>query len=193
MLQLKNLIQRRNLLFFCAFGFMMVLTSCADDKSKSDQEDVTLEEPEMRNEDDAYKSQKNRKAKSAKDKALKGKKKRERKQMSAASMPTFTYPGCEDADDSRQCTIDKIQEYVTKNFDVKSVEDEIEEGEHTVRVNFMIDNKGNINQVEARSESSLLADEAKRIILSLPTMNPAMKDGKAIEATYALPVKFMIN
>ncbi|SEA76034.1 energy transducer TonB [Psychroflexus halocasei] len=193
MLQLKNLTHRRNLLFFCVFGFMMAFASCADDKSKSDQDDVTLEEPEMRDEDDAYKSQKNRKAKSAKDDALKGKKKRERERMSAASMPTFTYPGCEDADDPRHCTIDKIQEYASENFDVKSVEDEIVEGEHTVRVNFMIDNKGNVNQVEARSESSLLADEAKRIISSLPTMNPAMKDGKAIEATYALPVKFKIN
>ncbi|PJX20229.1 hypothetical protein CAP47_11915 [Psychroflexus sp. S27] len=193
MLQLTNLTQRRNLLFFCVFGFMMAFASCADDKSKSDQDDVTLEEPEMRDEDDAYKSQKNRKAKNVKDDALKGKKKRERERVSAASMPTFTYPGCEDSDDSRQCTIDKIQDFAEENFDIKSVQDEIVEGEHTVRVNFIVDNQGRVNQVETRSESKLLKEEAKRIISSLPTMNPAMKDGKAIEATYALPVKFKIN
>lgn len=171
----------------------MAFASCADDKSKSDQDDVTLEEPEMRDEDDAYKSQKNRKAKNVKDDALKGKKKRERERVSAASMPTFTYPGCEDSDDSRQCTIDKIQDFAEENFDIKSVQDEIVEGEHTVRVNFIVDNQGRVNQVETRSESKLLKEEAKRIISSLPTMNPAMKDGKAIEATYALPVKFKIN
>lgn len=191
MLQFTNLTQKKKILFLCVFGLMITFASCVDDKSKSDEDKVKLEKPEMKDEGDAYKSQDNTKAKKIKEDAIKAKKKAN--DMSGASMPTFTYIGCEDADDSRQCTINKIQEYVKENFDVESVEEEVNRGEHTVHVNFIIDNKGRVNQVEARSKSSLLADEAKRIISSLPKMKPAMKDGKAVEATYALPVKFKIN
>lgn len=193
MINLQSLKAKRNLLFLATFGFMLAFTSCADDKSDADKKDVTLEEPEMRDEDDTYKPEKNKKAKSAKNDELNPKGKQEMERMTAETMPTFTYPGCEDAENSRQCTIDKIQDFAEENFDVKSVQNEIVEGEHVVRVNFVVDQAGKVSQVEARSESELLKEEAQRIISSLPTMIPAKDNNQAVETTYALPVKFKIN
>lgn len=193
MINLQSLKAKRNLLFLAAFGFMLAFTSCADDKSDANKKDVTLEEPEMRDEDDTYKPEKNKKAKSAKDDELNPKGKQEMQRMTAETMPTFTYPGCEDSENSRQCTIDKIQDFAEENFDVKSVQDEIVEGEHVVRVNFVVDPAGKVSQVEARSQSELLKEEAQRIISSLPTMIPAKDNNQAVETTYALPVKFKIN
>ena len=58
---------------------------------------------------------------------------------------------------------------------------------------FSVDTDGSIVDVKARSVHPAFEEEAIRIIQELPTMEPAVVDGKAIKQRYSLPILFKIE
>ncbi|HEY8367368.1 MAG TPA: energy transducer TonB, partial [Bacteroidia bacterium] len=87
-------------------------------------------------------------------------------------------------------------EFIEKNISYpKEAIDAKKEG--TVYIKFVIDTKGNITQVEnALSGNGLgygMEEEAIRVVRKLPKMEPALKDGKPVEANFVIPVRFAFS
>lgn len=186
--QIKNLVNSKSFIILPILGLVLTFASCGNDKSDADQDEVTLEKNEKNDKDDKYQGTPEKSMK-----ASKAQKERKSEELSS-SAPTFVYPGCEgNADSMKECTSEKIQKYVADNFDDESVDDKVKKGEHRVYAQFIVDKKGKIKNVKTKSESPELATQAEHILVSLPQMQPAMEDGKAVESTYAFPIAFKIQ
>lgn len=119
------------------------------------------------------------------------------KEWSSISMvdeiPVF--PGCEDKkdDEARKCFSKSIEKHIAENFMSKTadLEDlELTPGEKRIFVLFKIDESGAVTDIRARAPHKLLENSAIESIESLPKMQPAKKDGKAIGIKYSLPIMF---
>jgi len=74
-------------------------------------------------------------------------------------------------------------------------EEAIEEGiEGTVYVQFVVDNKGEIKDIEVRKGVHPLLDkEAKRVVAKMPKWKPGMNEGSAVSVRYMLPILFRLS
>lgn len=102
------------------------------------------------------------------------------------------FPGCEDASDKRACFNEKIQLHISKNFRYpdQALENNIE---GRVSVMFTINIEGSIVNIQKRGPHPLLEEEVVRIISRLPKMQPGVKDGKAVNIPYSIPVNFKLD
>lgn len=106
------------------------------------------------------------------------------------------FPGCEDAgseDDRFTCFQQSIMNHIQSNFKYP----EVAKGlgiEGKVYVRFVIDKKGEINDISiGRSADKYLDAEAKRLISMLPQMIPARQFNKAVAVEYVVPINFKLN
>ncbi|MDX1762632.1 MAG: energy transducer TonB [Christiangramia sp.] len=108
-------------------------------------------------------------------------------------VPAFT--GCEQyLDDVRKnCTSTAISNFVNKNFDTSLGKKLGLTGVNRVIVQFRIDETGNIADIRARAPHPELEEEAKRVISSLPQMEPGEQNGQPISVMYSLPIAFKVN
>lgn len=85
---------------------------------------------------------------------------------------------------------DKIMQYVSEHFSYPS--EAREAGiEGTVYIQFTIDKDGSISGVEAVRGKDLgggLAEEATRVVESMPTWVPGEKNGETVAVSYTLPI-----
>jgi protein TonB len=107
------------------------------------------------------------------------------------------YPGCEGLpkDRLKQCTSQKIQEFLTANFN-KSVLDSLKLPKGTrisINTRFQIDENGKVTNVLARSKYRELEKETKRVLRMLPQMKPAVHKGKKVKVKYNLPIWFKVE
>ncbi|PZD76978.1 M56 family metallopeptidase [Mesonia sp. K7] len=102
------------------------------------------------------------------------------------------YQGCEGLgtfNETYQCTATKIAEYVINNFDNKKIAPlNLEKGSQRIYVKFVIGKTGEVINVKARASNEILADEAKRLIESLPPFIPGENKGEKVNVEYALPI-----
>lgn len=90
-----------------------------------------------------------------------------------------------------KCTSQKIQKYVSKNFNVKVARNiGLSAGKKNIFVMFVIDKNGKIQHVDARAPHPALEKEAIRVVNSLPKMIPAIYNKKTVDVKYALPITF---
>jgi len=111
--------------------------------------------------------------------------------MQAAEPPVF--PGCENVtgDELGNCFNRKVHETVMENFDKNLLNQIDESGKITVYAQFVIDQNGNVTDVQARSRYVILENEAKRVLGLLPRMQPAKDEhGNPIAVRYTLPIVF---
>ncbi|WP_235856417.1 M56 family metallopeptidase [Flagellimonas oceanensis] len=103
------------------------------------------------------------------------------------------FPGCEGAEDSKACFLEKIKEHIRKNFRYPS--EAQEQGIHgRVSMIFTIDTDGNITNIRKRGPHELLEEEAVRIIKKVPQMtSPGMMDGKAVDVPFSIPITFRLK
>jgi len=108
------------------------------------------------------------------------------------------FPGCDSKDNSKieKCFNESVMEFIEKNISYpKEAIDAKKEG--TVYIKFVVDTKGNITQVEnALSGNGLgygMEEEAIRVVRKIPKMEPALKDGKPVEANFVIPVRFSFS
>ncbi len=108
------------------------------------------------------------------------------------NVPVF--PGCEKGtnDQKRQCMSDKVKKFVFKKFNTDLAGDLGLTGRQRIIVAFKIDKNGNITNVRARAPHPRLAQEAERVIRSLPKMKPGRQRGKAVIVPYSLPIVFQV-
>ena len=104
------------------------------------------------------------------------------------------FPGCEDAEDPKACSIGKITEHVAKNFDIKIGNNlGLESGIKKVYVQFTIGKDGKISDLRARGPHKALEVEAKRVMNELPQMRPGKNRGQDVNVKYTLPITLNID
>lgn len=103
------------------------------------------------------------------------------------------FPGCEGAEDSKACFLEKIKEHIRKHF--RYPEEAQEQGiQGRVAMIFTIDTDGNITNIRKRGPHELLEEEAVRIIKKVPQMtSPGMMDGKAVDVPFSIPITFRLK
>ncbi|MGB8705015.1 MAG: M56 family metallopeptidase [Gillisia sp.] len=103
------------------------------------------------------------------------------------------FPGCENLTTNKEkkdCMTSKIQNFVAKNFDIAGVKPFSKKGVNRVIVQFKIDKTGSVTDIKARASSPELENEAKRLINSLPKMEPGKQKGQPVNVVYSLPIVF---
>ncbi|MFD2100730.1 energy transducer TonB [Flagellimonas iocasae] len=105
------------------------------------------------------------------------------------------FPGCEVYDtqaERKACFNEKIQEHVKNNFKYPPTALEMQITGR-VYVQFVIDSKGHVTNIQQRGPDHLLEDEAARIIAALPTVKPGQQRGKPVKVKYSIPINFVMN
>ena len=105
------------------------------------------------------------------------------------------FQGCEQWEDDvrKNCTTNKITEFVSKNFDT-SLGKQLGLSDVTrVIVQFRIDETGNVQDIRSRAAHPELEAEAKRVIASIPQMQPGEHNGQPVSVMYSLPIAFKVN
>ncbi len=102
------------------------------------------------------------------------------------------FPGCEDAENTRDCFQQQIQKHIAKNF---SYPEEAQEKGIQGRVNimFIIQKDGSIGNVRMRGPDKLLEDEAARIISLLPQVTPGEYKGEKVRVPFSIPITFKLQ
>ena len=106
------------------------------------------------------------------------------------------FPGCENLsnnEERKQCMSQKISQFVNRNFDTDLGAELGLSGVNRVIVQFKIDEKGNITNVQSRAPHPRLEREAARVINKLPKMQPGKQRGKAVGVMYSLPIVFQVQ
>lgn len=105
------------------------------------------------------------------------------------SMPVFA--GCEEAltnDERYACMNSQLMAYVSSNFEVTDRMIQFSRGEKLF-VEFIIEKNGLVrNATIVRGEDELIAEEALRVVKSLPRFTPAKMNGKPVRMSYLLPI-----
>lgn len=106
------------------------------------------------------------------------------------------FPGCEglnNNEERKQCMSQKIQQHVNRQFN-KDLGSELGlSGVNRVIVQFKIDEKGDIVNIQSRAPHPRLEREAARVIDALPKMQPGKQRGKAVGVMYSLPIVFQVQ
>lgn len=102
------------------------------------------------------------------------------------------FPGCEDAEDPRDCFNKMIQKHISKNFRYPE-EAAINGVQGRVSTMFVIQKDGSIGGVRMRGPDEELENEAARIISKLPQMTPGKQKGKAVRVPFSIPITFKLT
>jgi bla regulator protein blaR1 len=106
-----------------------------------------------------------------------------------------TFPGCEglDKEASKICFTEKISAHVSNEFNTKIAKDLGLLGKQHIKVQFKIDNTGNIVDIRSKAPHPDLEKEATRVVNTLPKMIPGEHKGKKVAVKYSLPILFIID
>lgn len=104
------------------------------------------------------------------------------------------YPGCKgNKVELKKCFETKIREHVSKQFNIGLTQElGLEQGKKKVYVQFRINNKGNIADIQARGPHASLEKEAFRVISQIPHMIPAKQRGRAVSIKYTVPITLLV-
>ena len=102
------------------------------------------------------------------------------------------FPGCEDLQtqaERKECFNEKVQEHIKRNFKYPTAA--LEMGvTGRVYLQFVIDSKGHVSNIQKRGPDKLLETEAVRIIASLPK---GEQRGKPVSVKYSIPINFVMQ
>jgi TonB family protein len=103
------------------------------------------------------------------------------------------YPGCEEIERNKklECFTKKVTEHIKTTFvyPKKARKNNIE---GRVLVRFIINQVGEISNIETKGGDPILQTEALRIVRLLPKMKPGMQRGKPVKVKYSLPIVFKL-
>ncbi|RXJ43776.1 M56 family metallopeptidase [Gelidibacter gilvus] len=106
------------------------------------------------------------------------------------------FPSCESLEsnkDRKQCTSDKVSQFVNKNFNTNLAKELGLTGMQRLTVIFKIGEDGYITDIKARAAHPGLEKEAIRVIEALPKMIPGKQKGKAVVVPYSIPILFQVQ
>ena len=105
------------------------------------------------------------------------------------------FPGCEGTQEElRICLQENITKHVNQNFNTSLTKSlNLSPGTKRIFVMFQIDKEGNIIEAQARAPHQSLADEAIKVVNSLPKMIPGKQHGENVGVKYSLPIAFKVE
>ncbi|TXG37060.1 energy transducer TonB [Seonamhaeicola maritimus] len=105
------------------------------------------------------------------------------------------YPGCENLsrNNTRNCTSERISQFVMRNFNTQMVNDIGLRGKQRINVIFKIDKNGHVVDIRSRSSELESEIEANRVIALLPKMKPGKQRGRAVNVPFSLPIIFQAD
>ena len=108
----------------------------------------------------------------------------------ASIQETPIFPGCSGSEEElRKCLEESITNHVSDHFNMAiSNSLDLDESSKRVYVIFQINKEGNISDIQARAKYQVLANEATRVIQSLPQMKPGKQNGEIVNVKYSLPI-----
>lgn len=105
-----------------------------------------------------------------------------------------TFPNCAGTNSQlKECMSTNISKYVSKEFNTSLASQLGLTGINRVFVSFKIDKQGNIANVRARAPHPALEEEAKRVIKTIPQMQPGEQNGQPVGVLYSLPITFKVQ
>ena len=105
------------------------------------------------------------------------------------------FPGCENGTNTekQKCLKEALSNLVSKKFDGNlSNSLNLSLGKHKISTQFKISKEGEIIDILATASSSILGQEAIRVLNLIPKMIPGKQKGKAVVVRYDLPIYFMV-
>ncbi|MGB0256222.1 MAG: energy transducer TonB [Flavobacteriaceae bacterium] len=105
-----------------------------------------------------------------------------------------TFPGCEKLAKSerRSCFQERMDRHVRRTFRYPEIAQEMGI-QGRVYVQFIIDEKGNITNIQLRGPDKNLEKEARWIIEKLPKMIPGKQRGRAVRVPFSYPITFRLQ
>lgn len=106
------------------------------------------------------------------------------------------FKGCEGLSkkENKICFDKKIKQFVLRNFDSELAQElGLSSGIKKIQTQFIINNEGNIINVQVRAPHPRLEKEAQRIINKLPKFIPGKQRGNPVKVTYVLPIAFSVQ
>ncbi|MEP1488138.1 MAG: energy transducer TonB [Algibacter sp.] len=106
------------------------------------------------------------------------------------------YPGCENKKTNparRKCMTEKLTKLIQRRFKTGLADDLGLSGIQNIQTQFTIDKTGNIIDIKTRAPHPKLESEAKRVINSIPEMEPGKQRDKPVGVRYTLPIKFQVE
>ncbi|PPK95671.1 TonB-like protein [Nonlabens xylanidelens] len=93
-------------------------------------------------------------------------------------------------EDSKNCFSTSITSFINKNINKDLAKQSNLLGKQRVVSQFSINEEGRIEGITSVSTQDILKKEMSRVLNMLPTLKPAMKNGKAVTVSYSVPVEF---
>ena len=105
-----------------------------------------------------------------------------------------TFPGCEKLaeNERRKCFQERMNRHVRRTFRYPEIAQEMGI-QGRVYVQFIIDEKGNITNIQLRGPDKNLEKEARRIIEKLPKMLPGKQRGRPVRVPFSYPITFRLQ
>jgi protein TonB len=109
---------------------------------------------------------------------------------------TPLFKGCKDISkiENRACFDRKMKQFVQKKFDPNIADGlNLSQGNHKIFVQFIINESGDVVDVNVRAPHPKLLKEVKRMITKLPQFTPGKVGGKNVKVKYLLPINFKVD
>ena len=106
------------------------------------------------------------------------------------------FKGCKDIslEANRACFEKKMKRFVQKKFDVDLAGDlGLQPKSYRMYVGFVIDEKGEVIDVQVRAPHPKLKKEAQEMIQKLPLFTPGKVGNKKVKVKYLLPINFKVD
>lgn len=105
------------------------------------------------------------------------------------------YPGCFGTKAEKKACFDKaIKQHIKDNFNFEIVNNlGLSSGRKRIHIQFKINAKGFVEQVQVRAPHLLLKNETLRVIKLLPQMISGKHRGKSISVRYSIPLTIVID
>lgn len=106
------------------------------------------------------------------------------------------FKGCEGLpkDENKQCFDKKMKKFIQRNFDTELAgELGLRSGIHKIRTQFIIDEKGEVIDIQIRAPHPKLKIETLQTIQKLPKFIPGKQNRNFVKVKYTLPIIFRVD
>lgn len=114
--------------------------------------------------------------------------------MIVEKVPVF--PGCETLESNQEkveCMNEKMRNIIQQKFNPYLAEELGLKGTNIIQVVFVINKKGEIDNLRIRAPKKALKNETERVLGYFPKMLPGIQNGKNVDVMYSLPIVIKVE